>query len=323
MSGIRSAKIDWAPTGELKEWVLLNIPITGKCNFKCKMCAYTLFRDYDRFDLKLLSNIIRDVETLIKTVNAKFVVVFTGGEPTYDIDHLVVVARQFINLRDKYPTNITTALPTNGYYGSSQELINRVEALNFNIIQFTMAENHYECGNLPYLINIVKNSKTTANLGAATVGDEEKIEALYKPLLDIWTPASHYWHYPLRYIKFYKFMIPTGLVQDEYGSQNDFSIDGIYVHRDGLYPICPGEGTESACFLGKHEDFIKVYNKIVKSPQLCISMKGYNFQKLHPMCRFLKECGIDCCCLDNEILHLDYNEDTETLEVVERIKYEQ
>ena len=270
------------------ETQVVNIHIGGDCNLECKMCAYKYVRQFECLSLEVYENILNQIfDFLSKYRDRKLIMCYIGGEPTLDLDKLQQFIELAYKIRNEFSDRFYLAVTTNGYYGRSLDSIKKMEELDFDIIQLSLSKDHYEQGNSAWIQNIWGNQKRD-NIWLSFIGGREIIK--YYPYVNDYDEDAILF-YPLKNNIFYKDM----LVKTDDIQTYNYKVMGIYIIPKGIYPCCPGEAYEEACYLGSLDEIEESLNKVFNS-SINFSIQG-DISSIFPACIYLKKCfnlDIDC-----------------------------
>jgi hypothetical protein len=287
------------------ELCLIDLPLSGVGNIDCAVCAYKHHRaTFGQFPEDVFDKVLEGIKKL--TMYKLVILVFTGGEPSMEMDLLEKYAKKFQPLREGND-RFKMLLCSNGYFGSDPEKLERVKALDFDILHLSCSRWHHEEGNLQHVLNVCKASPE--NTWCSLLGDDwEEVMELYSEPLS-YLPDDQTIRYGFRDNAYGEeaFMSRFEASDEEYAI--NLVPDGIYCYPDGtLGTVCPGEGNQFTCPLGKVEDMEaaghkRKYSRMRVSSWLKYKDENANFYPF-AFCVYLRSMGIDCSCFNREQVEL-------------------
>ena len=147
---------EWLHSGNIID---ITYYLSGRCNFDCKFCAFKEVRQTEDTTIERTKQIINDLEEIIlQDQSKKYLLNFTGGEPTLDLNKLKTHYYLFKELRDKYPSSLRIGMYTNGYFANNEETLKEVLDMKFDSIVFSCSIDHFNNGNHEYLAKLLKSN---------------------------------------------------------------------------------------------------------------------------------------------------------------------
>lgn len=281
------------------KYTIMVIAITGECNLHCEFCAYDTIKKHKKMSYETLSNIFDEIDRCGD--DQKWLICWSGGEPTFDIDHLVK-CQQMLRERPQTLSKIERqAMMTNCWWANNSNVIEKIKSMKLDTIGVSASECHMKevpVENMSKIIDMFAGTDT--NVWSYFNGKcfELYPDAYEKTIKD--NMFAHTTRHPNWSIHDCVREIPA---REPY----DFTVKkdpcGFYIHPDGTIGSCCSEEGNKPCTLGNvsTKGSLKVaLEKLAKAKTRNITIKNctieYGSDFHHHACRFCKEAGINASC---------------------------
>lgn len=283
--------------------------ITGKCNFNCDFCA---FKDANKFKDMPVENTIKFVEDLKNYLSEhpteKFFVNVIGGEPFINMSKFEEHFNILNQLRECYPDNIELGVYTNGFFASTDNLLQRAIALNIDTYYISCSKAHFKHGNYKYLPNILKSDFGKTHLEFNVIDPWDTVPMYTKALLELGvsqedidfvfnssstsnTRSCISLCTEQEVLDFYK-------EAEHYVEECMYKPFGIFITNGVTYTACGGEGRFPWCELPT--DLAQAINY---AKQMYIKVDQYLKPDCLLTCKHFQQKGY--CCYDRKHISID------------------
>jgi sulfatase maturation enzyme AslB (radical SAM superfamily) len=294
------------------KFIIMVISVTGECNLHCEFCAYDTIKRHKKMSYTTLNNIFDEIDRCPEEQN--FLICWSGGEPTFDIDHLLKCQQELLK-RNYRPDKIKQAMMTNCWWANNEEVIDKIRSMHLDIIGVSASECHIKevpRHNMAKIIDMFEGTETT--VWSYFNG---KCMDLYPEAAEKTLKENMFAHTTRH---------PNWSIHDLIANYNtvepyDFTVKkdpcGFYIHPDGMIGSCCSEEGNRPCILGNvntEGDLLKAIHKLANAKRRNITIKNctieYNSDFHHHACRFCKQAGINASCFvdSDEQFEIDFKD---------------
>lgn len=285
---------------DLKEgkFAIMVVAVTGECNLHCEFCAYDAIKRHKKMSYETLEQLFDEID---RCGDQKWLICWSGGEPTFDIDHLLKCQKMLLDRPKTREKVVVQAMMTNCWWANNGEVINKIRSLHLDVIGVSASECHMKevpTTNMAKIIDLFEGTETT--VWSYFNGKCEKLypEASAKTKLE--NKFSHSTRHPNWSIHD---CVRNGKKVEPYDFTPRKEPIGFYIHPDGtIGPSCPEEGN-CPCVLGN----IKTENSLIEALKKLANAKCKNItikncyidcttELRQHACRFCKQAGINASC---------------------------
>ena len=297
----------------LGKFTIMVISVTGECNLNCEFCAYDAIKRHKKMSYDTLNNIFDEIDRCGE--DHKWLICWSGGEPTYDIDHLVKCQKMLLDRPQTKSKVLIQAMMTNCWWANNEDVINKIKGMHLDVIGVSASECHIKEvpeENMIKIMDMFKGTETT--VWSYFNG---KCMDLYPTAYAKTDPDNMFAHTTRR---------PNWSIWDCYNNLDkrepyDIHIKkdpcGFYIHPDGKIGSCCSEEGNCPCILGnvnKPGSLLIALGKLAHAKTRNIVIKNcpleYGPEWHHHGCRFCKEAGYDASCFTDKegILEIEFEE---------------
>lgn len=288
------------------KFTVIVVAVTGECNLNCEFCAYNTIKCHKKMSYETVTQLFDEIDSCPEEEN--FLICWSGGEPTYDIDHLLACQKIMLD-RNYRQGKITQAMMTNGWWANDDEVVEKIKSMNLDIIGVSGSECHIKDvpeDNMVKIIKMFEDTPTTVwiylngkcydlypNAHAMVPDENQFAHAIRRPN---WTIHD--------VIKFSKTVEPYDIVIRK-------DITGLYLHPNGAIGSSCAEEGNCPCMLGNihtHGALWKAVQGVKTAKTRNLIIKNCTIENCNELrfsgCRFCKQAGFNVSCFtDSDEVH--------------------
>lgn len=280
------------------KFTIMVIAVTGECNLHCEFCAYDTIKQYKKMSYETLDHIFDEID---RCGDQKWLICWSGGEPTYDIDHLLACQKRLLDRPQTKSKVLIQAMMTNCWWANDEEMVKKIKSMHLDVIGVSASECHIQevpRQNMAKILEMFDNTETT--VWSYFNG---KCMDLYPEAFEL-THPDNMWAHTTRH--------PNWSIHDcvrniEPAEPYTFTVKkdpcGFYIHPNGFIGSCCSEEGNCPCILGNvnfEGHLQKALDKLAKAKRRNITIKNctiaYGSDFHHHACRFCKQAGINASC---------------------------
>ena len=294
------------------KYIIIVIAVTGECNLHCGFCAYDCIKKHKKMSYTTLNQLFDEIDNYPEEQN--FLICWSGGEPTFDIDHLLTCQKVFLD-RHYRKDKFIQAMITNCWWANNEDVVNKIKSMHLDVLGISASEYHIKevpASNLTKIYDIFNNDETT--VWAYFNG---KCFDLYPELHEKVIPENT-WAHTIRHPNW---SILDCLKNLRHVEPNTVHIVktccGFYIHPDGTIGSCCTEEGNKPCMIGnvsKKGSLKNAIERLKKANLTNVTIKNCILPEEsdlgNHMCRFCREAGFNVSCFsDNQgPIEIDFND---------------
>lgn len=294
------------------KFIVIVVAVTGECNLHCEFCAYGSIKRHKKMTYETVAQIFDEIDRCPEEQN--FLICWSGGEPTFDMDHLLKCQKIMLN-RNYRNGKIKQAMMTNCWWANDDTVVKQIKSMHLDIIGVSGSECHIQevpAKNMSKIIDMFDNSETTVWAyfnGKCYDLYTESYEKINKDNIFRHTIRKPNWtiHDCVRKLKYTE-------PYDLYVNKEPI---GFYIHPNGVIGSSCSEEGNCPCVLGNvaiegslQKAIDKLHNAKTKNVLIknCTIENGPELK--HHLCRFCKEAGLDVSCFTERdgVLEVEFND---------------
>ena len=93
-----------------KKFTIVVVAVTGECNLHCEFCAYDTIKKHKKMSYDMVEKLFDEIDRCGEEED--WLICWSGGEPTFDIEHLLK-CQQVLLKRNYRKGKIIQAMMTN------------------------------------------------------------------------------------------------------------------------------------------------------------------------------------------------------------------
>ena len=295
------------------KFIIMVISVTGECNLHCEFCAYDTIKRNKKISYETLNQIFDEMDRCPE--DQKFLICWSGGEPTFDIDHLIKCQKMLLDRPQTRARVAIQAMMTNCWWAFNEDVMDKIKAMHLDVIGISASECHIKEVPQKNLVKILDTFEGTETTVWSYFNG--KCFDLY-PIAAEKTIQDNTWGHTIRH--------PNWSIHDlldHYAKVEpyDFNVKkdpcGFYIHPDGTIGSCCSEEGNCPCILGNVSEegsLYKAIQKLANAKRRNITIKNctieYNSDFHHHACRFCKQAGINASCFidSDEEFEIDFKD---------------